>query len=88
MAFKEELERAARLVEARLAALLEGGGADAPGEKALAESDLAEAMRYAVLGGGKRLRPFLLMQSAKLFGVDAEASAGAESPAPFDARTL
>ncbi len=30
---------------------------------------LAEAMRYAVLGGGKRLRPFLLMQSAKLFGV-------------------
>ena len=74
MAFKEELERAARLVEARLAALLGDAGAGGPGEGALAESDLARAMRYAVLGGGKRLRPFLLMQSARLFGVDEEAS--------------
>ncbi len=29
---------------------------------------LTEAMRYAVLGGGKRLRPFVLMESARLFG--------------------
>ncbi len=29
-----------------------------------------EAMRYSVLGGGKRLRPFLVCQSARLFGVD------------------
>jgi farnesyl diphosphate synthase len=29
---------------------------------------LAEAMRYAVLGGGKRLRPFVLIESARLFG--------------------
>ncbi len=29
---------------------------------------LTEAMRYAVLGGGKRLRPFVLMESAALFG--------------------
>ena len=28
-----------------------------------------EAMRYASLGGGKRLRPFLLMESARLFDV-------------------
>lgn len=27
-------------------------------------------MRYAVLGGGKRLRPYLLIQSARLFGVE------------------
>jgi farnesyl diphosphate synthase len=27
-------------------------------------------MRYAALGGGKRLRPFLLIESARLFGVD------------------
>jgi farnesyl diphosphate synthase len=27
-------------------------------------------MRYAALGGGKRLRPFLLIQSAHLFGVE------------------
>lgn len=30
-----------------------------------------EAMRYAVFAGGKRLRPFLVMQSAGLFGVEA-----------------
>jgi farnesyl diphosphate synthase len=35
-----------------------------------AEAPLLEAMRYASLGGGKRLRPFLVMQSATLFGVD------------------
>jgi farnesyl diphosphate synthase len=29
-----------------------------------------EAMRYSVLGGGKRLRPFLVCESARLFGVD------------------
>ncbi len=31
-------------------------------------------MRYAALDGGKRLRPFLLIQSAKLFGVDEDAA--------------
>jgi farnesyl diphosphate synthase len=35
-----------------------------------AEAPLLEAMRYASLGGGKRLRPFLVQQSAALFGVD------------------
>ncbi len=30
---------------------------------------LVAAMRHAVLGGGKRLRPFLLVESAALFGV-------------------
>jgi farnesyl diphosphate synthase len=29
-----------------------------------------EAMRYAVFAGGKRLRPFLVLSCAKLFGVD------------------
>ena len=33
------------------------------------ELRLHEAMRYATLEGGKRLRPFLVMQSASLFGV-------------------
>ena len=33
---------------------------------------LAEAMRYAVLGPGKRLRPFLLIESARLFGATGE----------------
>jgi farnesyl diphosphate synthase len=30
---------------------------------------LAEAMRLAVMGGGKRFRPFLVIESARLFGV-------------------
>ncbi len=29
-----------------------------------------EAMRYAIFAGGKRLRPFLVMHSAAMFGVD------------------
>jgi farnesyl diphosphate synthase len=35
-----------------------------------AEGYLYDAMRFSSLGGGKRLRPFLVMQSAKLFNVD------------------
>ena len=35
-----------------------------------AEARLAEAMRYSTLGGGKRLRAFLAMESAALFSVD------------------
>ena len=30
---------------------------------------VAEAMRYATFAGGKRLRPFLVLQTARLFGV-------------------
>jgi farnesyl diphosphate synthase len=34
------------------------------------ESRVVEAMRYATLGGGKRIRPFLVTASAKLFNVN------------------
>ena len=34
-----------------------------------AEARLTEAMRYATLNGGKRVRPFLVMTSARLFSV-------------------
>src|SRR6201986_4447750 len=34
-----------------------------------AESRLVDAMRYATLGGGKRLRAFLVMETANLFSV-------------------
>jgi farnesyl diphosphate synthase len=37
------------------------------------EARLLEAMRYAALGGGKRLRGFLVQQSGRLFGVDRRA---------------
>ncbi len=40
-----------------------------------AEARLAEAMRYATLGGGKRLRAFLAMESAALFSVDRRCAA-------------
>jgi farnesyl diphosphate synthase len=43
------------------------------GETARPETLLA-AMRHGALGGGKRLRPFLLVESAKLCGADAEAA--------------
>ncbi len=36
------------------------------------EGRVAEAMRYASLAGGKRLRPFLTVSSARLLGVEGE----------------
>jgi farnesyl diphosphate synthase len=40
-----------------------------------ADGRLMEAMRYATLGGGKRLRAFLVMESARLFAVDRNCAA-------------
>src|SRR5437899_11698379 len=34
---------------------------------------LMDAMRYSSLGGGKRLRPFLVVESASVFGVPRDA---------------
>ncbi|WP_170114617.1 polyprenyl synthetase family protein [Rhodopila globiformis] len=56
-----EMARAARLVEQALDVLLPSVDT--------AEGRVAEAMRYATLGGGKRLRAFLVMQAASLFSV-------------------
>ncbi len=39
-------------------------------ETDLPEKRLFDAMRYACTSGGKRFRPFLVLASAKLFGVD------------------
>lgn len=41
-----------------------------PGSE-LVEAPLFDGMRYAVLNGGKRLRPFMVMEGARIFGVDA-----------------
>jgi len=41
------------------------------------EDRVVEAMRYACFNGGKRLRPFFVMQGAALFHVDADAAARA-----------
>jgi farnesyl diphosphate synthase len=55
------LIRVATVVEGALDSLL-------PPEEG-AEARLATAMRYATLGGGKRMRAFLVMESAALFSV-------------------
>ncbi len=67
--FAEALSDAARRTEAMLDRCLppeegppEGG---APGEAAV-----RAAMRYAAMGGGKRLRGFLALETARLFGVE------------------
>ena len=61
------LRAAAADVEAALEELL-------PAEEG-AEARLCAAMRYATLGGGKRMRAFLVMETAALFGVDRSCAA-------------
>ena len=61
MTIAEALRRRAEAVEACIDRLLTGHDAPAP--------RLLAAMRYAVLGPGKRLRPFLLIETAQLFDV-------------------
>jgi farnesyl diphosphate synthase len=62
--FEKALESRARAVETLLRGLLDEH--PRPGEIARPERLLA-AMRHGVLNGGKRLRPFLVMESAALF---------------------
>ncbi|MGB0498421.1 MAG: polyprenyl synthetase family protein [Rubricella sp.] len=64
MPFETALKDAQDRVERALDTLLP--------KPAAAEAPVAEAMRYATLGGGKRLRAFLVIESAALFGVDAQ----------------
>jgi farnesyl diphosphate synthase len=64
--FKESLDRVAAETEALLEHLL---AAEPAAGETLRPARLLEAMRYASLGGGKRLRPFLVVQSAQLFAV-------------------
>jgi farnesyl diphosphate synthase len=58
---QQAMQRAAMVVEAALEALLPPVGG--------LESRLAEAMRYATLDGGKRLRAFLVIEGSALFSV-------------------
>ena len=68
--FETRLAEAEAATEAALDRLLSGE----PAEGEIARpARLVEAMRYAVLGGGKRLRPFLLIESARLFGAEGAA---------------
>ncbi len=69
--FEARLNEIAASTEALLDQLL--GPSPIDGERAR-PSRLLEAMRYASLGGGKRFRPFLLVESAALFAVPRERS--------------
>jgi len=64
-AFAARLATVGAEIEAELDALL--GFAPRDGEAARPRR-LVEAMRYAILGGGKRLRPFLVVETARAFG--------------------
>jgi farnesyl diphosphate synthase len=75
LAVKSALAEAAEAVERVIERLLP------PSD--MVEASLHEAMRYACLGGGKRLRPFLVMQSAGLFGVGSDHALRAAAAVEF-----
>lgn len=66
MMFTERLEAHASRLECHLDEWL------TPARIGPAAPRLLEAMRYGSLGGGKRFRPFLVIESAALFGVSAD----------------
>ena len=74
--FSTRLETRARAVETMLRGLLQEHPRD--GEIVRPQRLLA-AMRHGVLNGGKRLRPFLLLEAAALFDADGEAALRAAS---------
>ncbi len=60
------IQRVAGQTEGILTTLLQDGRA---GSEIMRPALLMDAMRYTALGGGKRFRPFLLVETARLFGV-------------------
>ena len=69
--FAKRLDQTAEETEALLEELL----ADAVvADEIVRPKRLIEAMRYSSLGGGKRLRPFLVVESSAVFGVPRQAA--------------
>jgi farnesyl diphosphate synthase len=64
--FAKRLDQTAEDTEALLAKLLADAALDG---EIVRPKRLINAMRYSSLGGGKRLRPFLVVESAAVFGV-------------------
>lgn len=69
--FEERLQTAAQAVQALLNDLL---GPDVRTDETARPQRLMAAMRHGVLNGGKRLRPFLVLESARLFNGPSEAA--------------
>jgi len=59
---QEKMDEAREAVNKKLLRLLP--------ETDLPEDQLYDAMRYGTMNGGKRQRPFLVIEAAKLFNVD------------------
>lgn len=72
--FADRLATVARLVETRLGLHLAHSGPSYQGGMYAPPERLSAAMEHAVLSGGKRFRPFLIVESAGLFGLSAEAA--------------
>lgn len=75
---KAELSRVEKLVNEKMDALL-----PIEIEGRVGENRLARAMRYSALSGGKRIRPFILLQTANLFGVSESCSLMAAAAIEF-----
>ncbi len=69
--FSTRLGEIAAMVESALAACLSDRQRD---HEIARPARLLAAMRHGALGGGKRLRPFLLIETAGLFGISPEAA--------------
>ena len=69
--FAKRLDQTAEETEALLSKLLSG---EVLPDEIARPKRLIEAMRYSSLGGGKRLRPFLVVESSAVFGVARKAA--------------
>ncbi len=76
VALDKSLEEIAELLQEKMDDLL-------PDPSSQREGRLAEAMRYATLSGGKRLRPFLTVTTASLFGVSKSSALQAAAAIEF-----
>lgn len=68
MTFAQRLDRIRELTEARLGSLI-GAKMERPEGDGRPPQRLLDAIGHATLGGGKRFRPFLVVESAALFGL-------------------
>jgi len=69
--FSKRLDKTAEETEALLGRLLSD---KVETDEIVRPTRLMDAMRYSSLGGGKRLRPFLVVESAAVFGVPRESA--------------
>jgi geranylgeranyl diphosphate synthase type II len=70
VAYRTNIEAALKTA----ACLAENALEDALGERYTGNTAVAEAMRYSTLGGGKRIRAFLVLEFCRLFGGETRAA--------------